>query len=92
MVAPVSEAVLVRLQQAFARAHPDDEPIQTVRRARNLVESLRTVGLDVVFLTWIDEPATAQAQPGTSWDPFIEGMRAVYYQNKDRQPWRPEGF
>lgn len=88
---PANPAILIRLSQAYAAAHPDESDEKIVRRAKALVESLHSVGLDVVFSSWVDDPAITRRSAEASWDPFIEGMRMIYEQNKDRQPWRPEG-
>lgn len=89
MAAPLSTAVLVRLCQSYARANPTWSDERIVAKARSLITSLRSVGLDIVFSEWVDNPEIARANPDKSWDPFIEGMRTVYDQNRERAPWNP---
>lgn len=91
MTAPLSTAILVRLSQLYAAAHPTESDEKVVRRARALIESLRSAGLDIVLSDWIDSPDLGRAPQQAAWDPFVEGIRVIYEQNKDRQPWRPEG-
>lgn len=92
MTAPTSTAVLVRLAQMYAAAHPSESDERIVQRAKALIASLRSAGLDVVFTSWVENPDVGQpASSDTAWDSFVEGMQMIYEQNRDRAPWRPEG-
>lgn len=86
MPPPISPAIVVRLSQVFAAVHPEEEDEAVIRRANNLIASLRSMGLDVVFSTWVDGgPAYGNKQ---EFDPFIEGMRLTLERLGDRTPWR----
>lgn len=84
----VQPAVLIRLAQAYAAAHPSGSGRDAIDRAKALIESLRSVGLEVVYSDWAPTDAPVKTVEH-DWDPFLEGMKVIYEQNKDRQPWRP---
>ncbi len=58
-LAPLSPRIVIRVAQLFAATHPDEDAEQCVERATTLIRTLRSGGLDVVFGSWVDDPATA---------------------------------
>lgn len=87
---PISTDVLVRLGGCISQANPKLSPTEAVGKARSMIESLRKAGLDVVFLSWVDDPHGARGAVGDDIDPFLTAMKPFLAELGDRKPWRPD--
>lgn len=86
---PMSTDVLVRLAGCIRAANPKLSVPESTAKARTMIESLRKAELDVVFLSWVDEPVASRAVGGDA-DPFLTAMKPFLEQLGDRTPWRPD--